>query len=100
MHTSQLPRLEAEDPYLFGCPPEQRQEQPDGATHVVKHVAAKQQLTPLALLSPFLLNHLSFSCCQVSKPHVCQVLRKALLAAGCGLWPAGRGRESDLARFA
>jgi hypothetical protein len=54
--------------------PEQRQEQPGGATYFVKYVAAKQQLPPLALLFPILLNHLSCFRCQVSKlvvpPHV------------------------------
>jgi hypothetical protein len=54
--------------------PEQRQEQPGGATHVVKYVAAKQQLSPLTLRFPILLNNLSCFCRQVSKlvvpPHV------------------------------
>jgi hypothetical protein len=54
--------------------PEQRQEQPSGATYFVKYVAAKQQLSPFALLFPILLNHLSCFCRQVSKlvvpPHV------------------------------
>jgi hypothetical protein len=54
--------------------PEQRQEQPGGATHVVKYVAAKQQLPSLALLFPILLNNPSCLCRQVSKlvvpPHV------------------------------
>jgi hypothetical protein len=54
--------------------PEQRQEQPGGATHFVKYVAAKQQLSPLTPLFPILLDNLSCFCRQVSKlmvpPHV------------------------------
>jgi hypothetical protein len=59
---------------LFCLVAEQRQEQPGGATHLVKYVAAKQQLPLLALFFPSVLNHPSCFCRQVSKlvvlPHV------------------------------
>jgi hypothetical protein len=55
-------------------PEQQRQEQPGGATHLVKYVAAKQQLPPLTLRFPILLNNPSCFRRQVSKlvvpPHV------------------------------
>ena len=86
MHTSQPPRLEAEDPYLLGRPRSAARATRWGYASRETRCGEAAQLPPLALLSPFLLNHLSLLCRQVPKPHVCQVPLKALLAAARASW--------------